>query len=418
MRKAIIAAVMAVLVLLTGCFGAGNTREQTEKATRNTARENREPEPDREEGQPQELDEVTLDGITNDLVDGMTLEQKVGQMFFVNVDLLDPADGATYDYQEISSTMLDALQKYPVGGVILFSKNIINRKQTKTFIRNLQDVSEVPLFIGVDEEGGTVTRLGSNPKMKVKDFGDMEKIGAGGDPEKAQEIGDTLGKQLRKLGFNVDFAPVADVYGTKQSGMKERSFSADKEVVAKMVKAEVKAMQKRNVSATLKHFPGIGSSVGDTHLETSYCSKTIRQLRKKDFIPFQEGIDAGADFVMVSHIVLNRVQDKEEPSSVSRLVVHDILREELGFDGVIITDAFNMKAITNEYTAARAAVAAVEAGVDVVLMPEKLGEAYQGILDAVKGGEISEKTIDRSVKRIIRTKLSRGVISLDSGLIK
>lgn len=427
MKKRMMIAGVLMMILLTGCFSnRGASPKEEHKETEGTTKENvkttEKTEKDTEKKtnitQSQELDEVTLDGLTNDIVGNMTLKQKLGQMFIVNIDLLEPADGASYDYQEISSTMLDALKKYPVGGVIFFSKNLVDRKQTKTFIRNLQGVSPIPMFMAVDEEGGTVSRLGSIPAMKVKDFGDMNKIGAAGDSKKAEEVGDTLGKQLHQLGFNLNFAPVADVYANPKSGMKERCFSADKEVVAKMVKSEVKAMQKQNVSATLKHFPGIGGSAGDTHLDTGYCSKTIKQLRNKDFIPFQAGIDAGVDCVMISHIVLNKVQETEEPSSVSRLVVHDILREELGFQNIVLTDAFNMKAITNNYSSAQAAVAAVTAGVDIVLMPEDLGEAYNGLRAAVKEGTISEKRIDQSVKRIIRTKLSRGVISLDSQLIK
>lgn len=417
-KKAIVAAVL-LLSLLTGCFGTGEGSSETsrEKTTgKTTTKETSSGEAN--QVKPEELDEVTLDGLTNDIVSQMTLKEKLGQMFMVNIDSLDPSDGSDYDYCEVSSTMLKKLRKYPVGGIIFFSKNLIDRKQTKTFIRNLQGVSHIPMFMAVDEEGGTVSRLGSNPKMKVTDFGDMNKIGASGDSKKAEEIGDTLGRQLHQLGFNMNFAPVADVYSNPKSGMKERCFSADKEVVAGMVEAEVRAMQKHNVSAALKHFPGIGGSTGDTHLKTSYCGKTIKQLREKDFIPFQAGIDAGADCVMISHVVLNKVQEKQEPSSVSALVVNDILRNELGYDGIVVTDAFNMKAITNDYSPEQAAVAAVQAGVDIILMPEDLGKAFRGLRDAVKEGTISEKRIDRSVKRIIRTKLSRSVISLDSELIK
>jgi beta-N-acetylhexosaminidase len=411
MKKKAVLVTMIILSLLTGCFGIKDNNDTTEKIEATTTEEPN-------VIQPEELDEVTLDGLTNDIVKNMTLKQKLGQMFIVNLDLLDTSKGDGYGHKMLSHNMKKSIKKYSIGGVIFFSKNIKNEKQTKKFIKQLQKSSSMPMFVSVDEEGGSVSRLGTVPAMKVTKFDDMNKIGATGDSTKAKEIGDVLGEELDQLGFNMNFAPVADVYSNPKSGMKERCFSADKEVVAAMVKEEVKAMQKHNVSATLKHFPGIGGSNGDTHLEKTYCTKTIKQLRKKDFIPFQAGIDAGVDCVMISHVVLNKVQEEEEPSSVSKLVVTDILRNELDFDGLVITDAFNMKAITNEYHADEAAVAAVQAGVDVVLMPENLGKAYKGLHKAVKKGTITEERIDQSVKRIIRTKLSRGVISLDSEPIK
>lgn len=409
-KKAIISAIV-IVSLLTGCFGIKGNDDTTDKTEITT-------EEKIDVIEPEYLDDVTLDGLTNDIVKNMTLKQKLGQMFMVNLDLLDHSKGNGYGHKTLSHKMKKSIHNYQIGGVVFFSKNLKKEKQTKKFIKQLQKSASIPMFISVDEEGGSVARLGAIPAMNVTKFDDMNKIGATEDITKAKEVGDVLGKELYHLGFNMNFAPVADVYSNPKSGMKERCFSADKEVVADMVTEEVIAMQNHNISATLKHFPGIGGSAGDTHLEKTYCTKTIKQLREKDFVPFQAGIAAGVDCVMISHVVLNKVQNKEEPSSVSELVVNDILRDELGFTGVVITDAFNMKAITNEYGSDEAAVAAVQAGVDIVLMPENLQKAYKGLRRAVKKGVISEKRIEQSVKRIIRTKLSRGVISLDSVLIK
>lgn len=313
--------------------------------------------------------------------------------------------------------MAETVKKYSIGGVIMFSRNIGARKQTKSLIKKLQNNAPVPLFVTVDEEGGDVARIAGNPDMKTTSFPSMEEVGSKQNTEYVKNMGETIGNDIKKLGFNVDFAPVADV---KTSDLNleigSRSFGSDPEKVASMVKAFVNGIQSTNVSATLKHFPGQGSSKGDTHIESVNIDSSIAALRKVDFVPFEEGIKAGADFVMVSHISVSRVTETAQPASMSELIMKTILREELGFEGVIITDAMDMASITDGYTSAEAALGAFEAGADIILMPTDFEEAYYAILDAVNSGEIESQRIDDSVQRILTVKFMRGIIPAEQAI--
>ena len=314
-------------------------------------------------------------------LDLMTDEEKVGQLFTVNLEQMDDTKGEYYEHKKITKTMKENLQKYPVGGVILFSRNIWNRKQTKKLIRKLQKNAAMPMFISVDEEGGDVARIGNNKKMKTDTFPTMEEIGKTQDADYVYYMASTIGSQIGELGFNVDFAPVADVKTSEMnSEIGTRSFGDDPKKVAEFVSAYVKGLESQNICSTLKHFPGQGSSSGDTHQGSVDIDSSISKLRKIDFVPFVSGIEAGADFVMVSHISVSRVTETSEPASVSKLIMTTILREELDYSGLIVTDAFDMACITDKYSAAEAAVKSFNAGADIILMPQDLPEAYDAIL--------------------------------------
>lgn len=247
--------------------------------------------------------------------------------------------------------------------------------------------------------------------MKTTKYPSMEDVGKKKDADYVNNMGKTIGNDIKKLGFNVDFAPVADV---KTSNLNleigSRSFGKDPNKVAELVEAFVKGIQSTNVSATLKHFPGQGSSKGDTHIENVNIDSSIAALRKVDFVPFEKGIKAGADFVMVSHISVSRVTETAQPASMSELIMKTILREELGFEGVIITDAMDMASITDKYSSEEAALGAFEAGADIILMPTDFEEAYKTILSAVDSGEIGMDRLDESVQRILTVKFMRGII--------
>jgi beta-N-acetylhexosaminidase len=223
----------------------------------------------------------------------------------------------------------------------------------------------------------------------------------------------TIGEQIGELGFNVDFAPVADVKTSElNQEIGSRSFGDDPEKVAKFVSAYVKGLESKDICATLKHFPGQGSASGDTHQGSVDIDSSIASLRKTDFVPFESGIEAGADFIMVSHISVSKVTETSEPASMSKLVMTTILREELDYKGLIITDAFDMASITKYYSAGEAATGAFEAGADIILMPQDLPEAYNAILDKVKSGDISEKRLNDTVQRILQLKYQKGIMSL------
>lgn len=365
----------------------------------------------------EDLDETTLQGMAKDITKEMSLKNKIGQLFMVSVYQLDEAESK--NQTSVTDNMKKTLKKYPAGGVVMFAKNIDTRDQTKKMIKELQKASYVPLFMAVDEECGMVSRIASNPKMKMTAYPSAQEVGKTFSNKQIAKMGQTQGKELKELGFNMNLAPVADVLTNENNTeIGDRSFGTDCKKVANIVSTLIKNMQKQQISATLKHFPGSGETGGDTHRGSTETYQTIETLRDKDFRPFKSGIKAGVDAIMVSHLMLSNVTDEKEPSSLSSRVVSDILRDELEYSGIIMTDAMNMKAITDNYSAGEAAVKALQAGVDLIVMPDNYKEAYNAVYKAVQSGKIKESRIDKSVRRIIYTKLKRGEIPPDTTLLK
>lgn len=340
----------------------------------------------------------------------MTLEEKIWQLFVVDIDLLTGEDGTTISGDKTRK----AIEKKPVGGVIYFGDNLKGRDQTDAMIRNLQSYANLQMFIAVDEEGGTVTRLSHNASMGVTDFGDMYDVGEEGNVSEAYNVGATLGEQLRELGINLDFAPVADVWTNPENTViGKRAFSNDPSVAADMVQACVKGFVDQKTLCTLKHFPGHGDTKDDSHEGSASSDKTLEELRACELLPFLRGIESGAPMVMMGHIKLPNVPGAEDvPATLSKEIVTDLLRNELGFEGLIITDAMNMGAIKNEYDSDEAALMAIEAGVDLILMPNNMDVAFNGIFDAVESGDFSEERINESVLRILETKIRYGIIKM------
>ena len=365
----------------------------------------------------EDLDEATLQGMAKDITKEMSLKNKIGQLFMVSVYQLDEAESK--NQTSVTSQMKNTLKKYPAGGIVMFAKNIDTRSQTKKMIKDLQKVSYIPLFMAVDEECGTVSRVASNPKMKMTAYPSASEVGKTYSDKEIARMGTTQGKELKELGFNMNLAPVADVLTNENNTeIGDRSFGTDPKKVASIVSSLVKNMQKQQISATLKHFPGSGETEGDTHRGSTETYQTIETLRDNDFRPFKAGIKADVDAVMVSHLMLSKVTDEKEPSSLSSRVVNDILRKELGYKGIVMTDAMNMKAITDNYDSGEAAVKAIQAGVDLIVMPDNYKAAYKAIKDAVESGKIKESRIDKSVRRIIYAKIKRGEIPPDTTLLK
>lgn len=337
---------------------------------------------------------------------GMTIEQKVAQMFMITPDALTGVDGAI----KAGDSTKAAYAQYPVGGLIYMSKNLTGTDQTIEMLFNMKTFSQeavgLPIFLGVDEEGGTVTRIASNSEYGVTDVGNMSAVGASGDTQNAYNAGSTIGTYLNTLGFNMDFAPVADVLSNPDNAVvRDRSFGSDSQLVADMVCAEIQGLNEHQISAVIKHFPGQGATAGDSHDGTVSTDKSLEDLMANELVPFQQAINNGVSFVMVGHISAPSVTGDSTPASLSSVMVTDVLRNQMGFTGVVITDAMNMGAITSQYSSADAAVAAINAGVDIILMPEDFQAAYQGVLDAVTNGTISEDRINESVARIIKAKL-------------
>lgn len=326
------------------------------------------------------------------------LEDKVCGLFFVTPAALTGVDNV----QVAGEKTQEALNKYAVGGLIYDATNIDTYEKLQTMISNTRQMSKYKLFFGIDEEGGSVAKVGKN--LEVTAIPSMKTVGSTNDPSQAYDAGTAMGLYLKDLGFNVDFAPVTDVLtDPDNTTIGDRSFGSDASMVGQMAAKLAEGLQGEQVSACLKHFPGLGGTLTDTHKEETVSDRTIEQLRAEEFVAFSQGIQAGADFVMVSHMTCNGLGD-EDPACLSANVVTNILRGELGYDGIVITDALNMGAITSKYDSSTAAVKTIEAGCDMILMPQNFEEAYNGLLEAVKNGTITEERIDESLKRIYRVK--------------
>ena len=352
--------------------------------------------------------EPTVDDKVEKIVNNMTLEEKVGQIFMVVPEAVDKDGGSTTVFTE---NIEKEVEKYNLGGYILFAANIENPTQTQELINGFKKSSKIQPFIGVDEEGGRVAILGKNSAMGVEKIEPMAQVGKSQNYERANEIGTTIGKYIKNLGFNLDFAPDTDVLtDSNNTEIGDRSFGNDPEVVGKMATEVVKGLQSENISTVLKHFPGHGGSIGNSHQGFSLSNRTEEELKKCEIVPFKTAIENGADCVMVAHMSLPNVTGDNIPATLSKKVVTDMLKTELNFKGVVFSDSMSMGAITENYGTGDACVKAVEAGIDMVLMPENLDEAYNAVLEAVKNGKISQERLDDAVSRIIKAKIQRGII--------
>lgn len=344
-----------------------------------------------------------------EILDTMTLEQKLYQMMFVRPETLTNVDQAV----RAGDATKAALEAQPVGGIVYFSQNFQNTDQTTTMLSNTQVYARdagagIPLFMGVDEEGGTVARVAS--VLGTTTFDDMAEYGKQNDSQQAYAIGKTLATDISGFGFNVDFAPVADVLSNEENTeIGARSFGSDPDVVSNMVSNEVRGLQESGVMATLKHFPGHGGTQSDSHDGTSVSTRTLEELKSCDLKPFEAGIAEDAAFIMISHQTNENLDDV--PCSLSGKVITDLLRGELGYDGIVITDGLDMGAITDHYSNGEAAIMAVQAGADMLLCPPSISEASDALSKAVADGAITEQRIDESVMRILTAKLKYGLMN-------
>lgn len=335
-----------------------------------------------------------------DIVDRMSLHDKICQMFIVRPEQLSGDEGTTAATEATRS----GLEEYPVGGLIFFSKNMESRDQVTNMIRTTKeyatDVGCVPLFFSVDEEGGKVSRcaetLGTSAFEPMYSYKDKGTITAYANARK-------LAGDIGQFGFDLDFAPVADTWSNPNNTViGTRAYSDNFEETAMLVGAAVRGFREGGVHCTLKHFPGHGDTLEDSHDGFAVSNKSLEDLRKNEYLAFDRGIKAGADFLMVGHITVPAIDDL--PASMSEKVIKGEIREYLGYDGIVITDALAMGAIANAYSSSVCAVMAVEAGNDILLAPKDLHEAVAGIESAVENGIITEERIEESVRRILKVK--------------
>lgn len=358
------------------------------------------------DGQNPEAAAVAARAAVDERIGAMTLEQKVAQLFIVTPEAL--VEGVSQVTQAGDMTR-EGVTAHPVGGIVYFAQNLLDPEQTTTMLANVKqfyaDAGNVAPFIAVDEEGGTVVRVADNEAFGAQDVGDASALGSAGDTEAAKRAAEQIADYLMPLGFNLDFAPVADVVDPLRSDtMGLRSFSSDAAVAADMVRAEVEGFRDKKMLCRAKHFPGIGAAAGDSHEGAITIEATNEELETVDLVPFRAAIEAGVPMIMVGHVSLPNIVGDSTPAPLSSAVVQGMLRDSLGYTGIIVTDSLSMGAITDYYTPAEAAVAALKAGCDIPLMPERLDEAYQGVLSAVQVGELTEERLDESLTRILTAK--------------
>lgn len=335
---------------------------------------------------------LTIDEKVDKTVESMSQTEKLGQMVMIGIQGTKVDDDSLY-----------MLHQFHMGGVILFDRNMDSPEQVKQLTSDLQAQSneKVPLFIGIDEEGGDVVRMAE----KLTPPPSQKEIGATGDIEQAKTWAIKTAKSLKDMGINVNFAPVADVGSNDK-----RSYSTDINTVIDFVRVATKGYQQENIIYSLKHFPGIGKGKVDSHVDSSNIDASKDTLMAEDILPFKTIIDENEPndyFILVSHLKYPAL-DEEYPASLSSKIMTDLLRYELGYKGIIITDDMEMGAVANHNDFRSIGVNAVKAGADIVLVCheyEHQQEVYLGLLDAVNSGEISQERIDESVKRIIKVKL-------------
>lgn len=336
-----------------------------------------------------------IDGDSNiiDKINEMTLDEKIGQM------VLSGFDGT--DFNDELNTLINDLK---VGGIILFSRNIENSKQLKKLNLDIEEANKnIPLFISIDEEGGRVNRLSKN----IKKFESAKSIGDKGDAKHAYENGKEIGKTLKEHKINMNFAPVLDIYSnSKNTVIGDRAFGDNEKIVETMGIATMKGLKDGNVIPVIKHFPGHGDTEVDSHIGLPIVKKNINQLYEFEFVPFIKAIKSGADVVMVSHILMKQIDDKN-PATLSHNLITGILRNDMEFSNVIITDDMFMKAITNQLSVEEASVKSIKAGTDIILIGSDVNKTklvIEKIKLAVERNEISEKRINESIYRILKLK--------------
>jgi len=345
----------------------------------------------------------------------MTLEEKVGQLFVTEVY---GGDANTPDQRNVDSygvaTPAEVVQKYHLGGVIYFAwSNPTNElKQIATLSNGLQkaaleDGPEVPLLVGTDQEGGLVSRMG--PPFTAMP-GNMA-LGANGKTADTRASAKVIGKELKALGVNQNYAPDADVnVNPLNPVIGVRSFSSDPQLAAKLTTAAVRGYEHdAKISATPKHFPGHGDTETDSHTGIPEIDHSRQEWDELDRPPFEAAVKAGVDSIMTAHIVVPALDPSEDPATLSKPILTGILREELGYDGVVITDSLRMDGVREKYGDEEIPLRALEAGVDQLLMPYDMDLAYNSVLDAVKSGRITEERIDQSVQRILELKYAKGI---------
>lgn len=373
--KRIIAPVLAAVMALTALVGCQNSGESS-KAETSAGEQNTQANESTAPVDP--YADIDLK------ISRMTVEEKVGQLLYVNCR---------------GNDMTEAINDYHIGGVLLFGVDFDGKTkdEVKADIKAMQATAKIPLIIGTDEEGGTVVRASDNPNLRESAYLSPSETFANGGWSAVEDDAYDKAEFLLSLGVNVNMAPVCDITSDPDSFMYYRSFSSDAASTSRFVDTVVKASKEKKLGTVLKHFPGYGDN-GDTHYSSATDGRLYSELQNNDFLPFQAGIKAGADSILVSHITVSSI-DSENPASLSA-PVHEVIRDTLGFDGVVMTDDLDMFAVDALDIYEPLSVAAFKAGNDFLCCGD-IETEYNALLTAVQNGEITTDRLDESVKRIL-----------------
>ena len=341
----------------------------------------------------------------------LSLREKVGQLFIFRFDSLIYNDNLDHMVQYVDDQFRECAEKYPVGGFIALGANIGSAEQVTQLNKDVSDLyDKVKPFLCIDEEGGSVARIANSGVIDVPQFPSMNYIAAGGDVSQAHELGSTIGGYLKEYGFNLDLAPVADVNTNPNNiVIGDRAFGSDPAAASEYVRAVVEGLHEKGIMSCLKHFPGHGDTAEDTHFSTAAVNKTWEEMKECELVPFIGSLDK-TDMIMSAHIIAPKVTGDDTPASLSYTLLTEKLRNELGYDGVIITDSLGMGAVNKYYTSEECCVKAIEAGVDILLKPAKDYEGFEAVVKAVEDGTITEERLDESVLRILKLKEKYGLI--------
>ncbi|SDP24413.1 beta-N-acetylhexosaminidase [Clostridium gasigenes] len=344
------------------------------------------------------------------LLDSMSLEEKLEQMIIIDIPYIYE-DNNQVNFTKVTESVKEFFKTRKPGGIILSKNNMINKEQTTMMISEIQNMKDkVPFFITVDEEGGRVSRIPIKLNIQA-----ATEIGNTGNPKKAFEAAQTIGKALKQLGFNVDYAPVMDVNTNPNNPIiGDRAFSSDPKIVSQFGVEFINGLRKEGILSTAKHFPGHGDTSADSHKGFVEVSHDINRIRNVELLPFREAIKNNVDFVMVGHISVPALDSSRTPASLSKPIVTDLLKNEMGFKGVVITDALDMGAITQNYDKYESVKLAINSGNDIALMPDititpgkdisQYDELIKYLKDEVNKGNIKQERIDDAVMRILKAK--------------
>lgn len=378
MKKNKIIIILLILFLLVGCM---NNEEKKDNKNKN-------------EEPKGETTEEKVERIIND----MTIDEKIGQLMII-----------AYRKPKMDDTLKKELEEIKPGGFILFKENITNYDDTLKFVKEIKSTSKIPMFISTDQEGGRVQRLNAlTGDITASTIPNMQKVGNKDDVELTKELGKVMAEELRVFGINLDFAPDADIFSNPDNTViGNRSFGTTAEIVSKHAIALGNSLKENGVITVYKHFPGHGDTVTDSHIDLPVVNKTKEELMELELKPFIEVINNNADIIMLAHLAIPSLNGgNNTPVTFSSVVINDFLKGELGYKGLVITDALNMKALTNYYNEEDICPNAILAGVDMLLYPNDNLTCFNSLKKAVEDGTISEERINESLRKILTLKVN------------